>query len=329
EFLAEMLSAAINAGAKYVTVCDSTGEMLPEELEAFVKGLYNDIPALGNAELCVQCRDSIGLASAAAVAAVGAGAAGLKMTSSPASGFLTMGQITRILQIRGEALGIETELNLGEWQRICRYLEGLTDMNRNGHSAFNSATGSATESETESEELSADADKLTVRRHIVAMGYDVSDDDMEHIYYLFRELAAKKAVSNRDLEAIVAEAAHQVAPSYQLDNYVINSGSTITATAYLRINHEGKPIQTVSIGDGPIDAAFLAIEQAVGHHFELEDFKIRAVTEGREALGEALVKLRSGGKLFSGRGISTDIIGAAIRAYMSAVNKIVYEENNI
>ena len=82
----------------------------------------------------------------------------------------------------------------------------------------------------------------------------------------------------------------------------------------------------VSQGDGPIDAAFMAIEQIIGHHYELDDFQIQAVTEGRGAIGSALVKLRSGGKLYSGSGVSTDIIGASIRAYLNALNKIVYEE---
>ena len=82
----------------------------------------------------------------------------------------------------------------------------------------------------------------------------------------------------------------------------------------------------MSVGDGPIDASFLAIEQIIGHHYELDDFQIQAITEGREAMGSALVKLRAGGKLYSGNGISTDIIGASIRAYINALNKIVYEE---
>ena len=75
-----------------------------------------------------------------------------------------------------------------------------------------------------------------------------------------------------------------------------------------------------------IDAAFLSVEQVIGHHYDLDDFQIQAVTEGKEAMGSAIVKLRAGGKLYSGNGISTDIIGASIRAYINAVNKIVYEE---
>ena len=96
--------------------------------------------------------------------------------------------------------------------------------------------------------------------------------------------------------------------------------------AHLALEHNGQRQQGMAAGDGPIDAAFLAIEQIIGHHYELADFQIQTVTEGREAMGSALVKLRSNGRLYSGNGISTDIIGASIRAYISALNKIMYEE---
>ena len=82
----------------------------------------------------------------------------------------------------------------------------------------------------------------------------------------------------------------------------------------------------VSTGDGPIDSAFRAIEQCIGHHYELDDYQVQSVTEGKEALGSALVKLREGGKLYSGNGTSTDIVAASIRAYINALNKIVFEE---
>ena len=88
-------------------------------------------------------------------------------------------------------------------------------------------------------------------------------------------------------------------------------------------------LEGVSLGDGPIDAAFLAIEQITGQHYELDDFQIQAVTEGREAMGQTVVKLRSGGKVYSGKGISTDIVGASIQAYINALNKIVYEEETV
>ena len=121
----------------------------------------------------------------------------------------------------------------------------------------------------------------------------------------------------------------QVPPTYVLDTYVITAGNTISSTAHLKLNKGDARLEGVCIGDGPIDAAFLAIESITGCHYELDDFQIQAVTEGREAMGQTVVKLRSGGKLFSGRGISTDIVGASIHAYLSALNKIVYEEDDV
>ena len=110
---------------------------------------------------------------------------------------------------------------------------------------------------------------------------------------------------------------------------MVTSGNTISATAHLKMHRQDKILQGVSIGDGPIDAAFLAIEQITGQHYELDDFQLQAVTEGREAMGQTIVKLRSHGKVYSGQGISTDIVGAGIHAYLSALNKIVYEEESV
>jgi 2-isopropylmalate synthase len=146
------------------------------------------------------------------------------------------------------------------------------------------------------------------------------------VYEEFRRLSEKKKVTSKDLDAIVANVALQVPPTYRLIEYVTNSGNAITATAHIKMEKNGEMLEGVSLGDGPIDAAFRAIEQIVGRHFELDDFQIQSVTEGREAMGSALVRLRNNGKLYSGNGISTDIIGASIRAYLSALNKITYEE---
>ena len=96
----------------------------------------------------------------------------------------------------------------------------------------------------------------------------------------------------------------------------------------MKLTKNGQTLSGVSLGDGPVDAAFLAIESILGRHYELDDFQIQAVTEGREAMGETVVRLRSNGKLYSGRGISTDIVESSIRAYINALNKIAYEEQN-
>lgn len=144
------------------------------------------------------------------------------------------------------------------------------------------------------------------------LGYDLSDEDLARVYESFGALAAKKPVSARELDAIIANAALQVPPTYRLVSYVVNSGNIIAATAHIVLTRNGESVQGLSSGDGPIDAALMAIEKIIGHHYELDDFQLQSVTSGREAMGEALVKLRDGGKLYSGRGISTDIVGASI-----------------
>ena len=136
----------------------------------------------------------------------------------------------------------------------------------------------------------------------------------------------KEKVSAKELDAIIASSAMQVPPTYKLDTYVITSGNNISATAHIKLEKNGGFVEGVYIGDGSIDAAFQAIENITGCHYELDDFQLQAVTEGREAMGQTVVKLRSGGKVYSGSGISTDIVGAGIRAYLSALNKIIYEE---
>ena len=125
---------------------------------------------------------------------------------------------------------------------------------------------------------------------------------------------------------IIASAAMQTAPTYKLKNYVINSGNVINASCVMTLSKEDTQQSGMTVGDGPIDAAFQCIEQIAGRHFELDDFQIQAVTEGREAVGVTVVKLRSGGKLYSGKGVSTDIVESSINAYINALNKICFEE---
>ena len=180
--------------------------------------------------------------------------------------------------------------------------------------------------EDESFALSAYDNLEAVNRAAMQLGYELSEDDLTKVFDAFRAIADKKEVSARELEAIIASVALQVPPTYTLQSFVINSGNRMSATSHIVLEKNGKELRGLCAGDGPIDASFLAIEQIAGTHYELDDFQIQAVTEGREAMGSAIVRLRSGGKVYSGRGISTDIIAAAIHAYISALNKIVYEE---
>ena len=322
EFLAEVIKAAIAAGAKTVTLCDSVGELLPEELSSFISSVYAAVPELKTVTLSIHCMDSLGLASAAALAGINAGVRQIKVSSVGKSGTLSLEQFLNVIKIRGETLGISFKINATALQRTSAQLAALSG---GGVADRGAAAAGAPGGKAEDAAIPQDADIDVLRKHILSLGYDVSEDDLERIHAQYMEIARNKPVVTRDIEALIAETAGQAAPTYQLCSYVINSGSAITATAFVEVSKDGstKPKRALSTGSGPIDAAFKAVEQIVGAHYELEEFQIQAVTGGREATGDALVKLRHGGKLYSGRGVSTDIIAAGIRAFISAVNKTV------
>lgn len=323
EFLCQAIAAALEAGASRVTLCDTAGVALPDEFGAFVSDVMEKVPALSDAQLYVSVSDEMGMALACAAAAVANGATGVKCTAVPA-GYPTLEQLSRFVQVKGDALGIASGLRVTELSRAVGQLNRLLYPQQEAQTAF----GNVGIGEIAGVCLDANDAIGEVVKVVRQLGYDLSEEDNAKVYEAFKRVASRKQfVGTRELDAIVASTALQVPSTYRIENYVINSGNVITATANILLDKDGEKLRGVGVGDGPIDAAFLAIEQIIGHHYELDDFQIQTVTEGRDAMGSALVKLRAGGRVYSGNGISTDIIGASIRAYISALNKIVYEEN--
>ncbi len=322
EFLYKAIATAIDAGAYKITVCDTAGIMTPDEFGAFVKGIMENVPALADIELYVQISDTMHMAVACAAAAVREGAVGVKCTALP-NGFVTMEELAKFVQVKGSDYDIMTQVRTTELHRSVTQLKKILEPEEEEVSRFsNIGLG-----DIANVCLDQNDDIAEVIKVVRQMGYDLSEEDNAKVYESFKRVAAKKHfVGTKELDAIIASTAMEVPATYQIVNYVINSGNVITATANLLLSRNGEEVRGVGIGDGPIDAAFQAIEQVIGHHYELDDFQIQTVTEGRDAMGSALVKLRAGGRVYSGNGISTDIIGASIRAYISALNKIVYEE---
>ena len=323
EFLYQAVKTAIEAGATTVTLCDAAGLMFPEEFSAFVEDVKQNVPETAGVKLGVLCSNALSMAGACAIAAIRAGVDEIKTVSC--SGDVTaLDDIAAILKNRGDSFGLACSVRHAEIKRITAQIEWLCSSNAQnaiydgGVSAVADASGMV---------LSVHDDLAAVTKAVEKLGYTLSEEDNAKVYEAFQTIAAKKeTVTARELDAIVASAALQVPPTYQLLNYVINCGNAISASAHIKLDKAGTVLQGICLGDGPIDAAFLSIEQVIGHHYELDDFQIQAVTEGREAMGQTVVRLRSGGKLYSGRGSSTDIVGASIQAYLSALNKIVYEE---
>ena len=270
------------------------------------------------------CANSLSMADSCVIAAVKAGAGEIKAAAYPQD-CASMMNVARILAAKGDELGARIDMNVTRLSRTVEQIQRMCKAEGGKNSPF--ITGTA---DTDDIYLTAHDDCDAVCTAVERLGYDLSQEDCVKVYDAFMQYAEKRdRVGIRELDAIVASAAMQVPSTYKLDNYVITSGSSISATAHMKLLKNGEAMEGVYLGDGPIDAAFLAIEQITGRHYELDDFQIQAVTEGREAMGQTVVKLRSEGKLYSGKGISTDIVGASIQAYLSALNKIAYEEEEV
>ncbi len=319
DFLARAIDTAISAGATTVTLCDTAGAMLPSEFAQFIRRQYEAVPALREVTLGVCCANTIAMADACAVIAVAEGAGQIRAAAHTCSE-TSLANAVRILNAKSDSLGATVGVRATQLSRITAQIEWLCQTGKAQTKANDTAADDGSF-------LTAHDTEEAVAAATAKLGYDLSEEDAQKVYAAFLQIAEKKEqVTFKELDAIVASSAMQVPATYKLDTYVITSGNTISATAHIKLLKNGTPVEGVYIGDGSIDAAFQAIEKITGCHYELDDFQLQAVTEGREAMGQTVVKLRADGKVYSGRGISTDIVGAGIQAYLSALNKIVYEE---
>ena len=264
-FLAATLKAAIGAGATTITVCDTAGSMLPAEFAAFIKELYAAVPELKDVSVGVSCCNTLAMADACAIAAAGEGVTELKAAAFPL-GAASIATLSRLLSARGDSFGAGTTVQITQLSRIMDRVYRLCQAAQEDTGIY----------------LTAHDDAAAVAKVAEQLGYDLSEDDCAKVYDAFSRIAAKKdRVSSKELDAIIASAALQVPPPYKLDAFVITSGSTISSTAHIRLMKGDRPMEGVSMGDGPIDAAFVAIENITGCHYELDSAAAARSTPAR------------------------------------------------
>lgn len=312
DFLINIINKVASEGITTLNLCDTAGVLTPTEAAAFISDIKENAELL-DVKLSAEFADELHMANACLFASVTAGVSQIKTNVDSMSG------AAQVFRIKGDHLGISCNISLTEVNNITEALKNITD-------SKNTTAFSAARFSENTFVLSSDESIVTIGKAIEKMGYELSADDISKVYEEYKKASSVKTIGSKELDAIIASVALQVAPTYKLKSYVINSGNIITPVAHIVIEKGDEVLEGLSAGDGPIDAAFLAIEKTTGSHYELDDFQIFSVTEGREAMGSAIVKLRSNGKLYSGKGISTDIVGASIMAYVNALNKICYEE---
>lgn len=321
DFLAQVIRAGIEAGAGIITVCDTAGVMLPDEFNRFVTALNEAVPELANVTLSFEYSNALHMAAACIFASVNTGFAQIKTTCAGMNE-PSLRSIAHVFRAKGDALGVSCELNMTvlekSYEQIRLILSGSAEQDE---CAELPAAGAVDFS------LSGSDSREAVAEAVRQMGYDLDTGALDSVYESVQRIVQKKteAVGPKELEAIIATVSLQVPPTYLLKSFVITSGNEITSYAHVILERNGVEVKGFGTGDGPIDAAFLALEGILGKHIELDDFQIQSVTGGASAMGTTIVKLRYENKVYSGKGVSTDVIGAGIRAYIDAVNKICYE----
>lgn len=309
-FIIKAVEKAVNSGAKIVTLCDDEGEGYSDVFVSAIKEIKENF----DVKVLVMPSDKIKMSPAIAIESIVAGADGVK--TSTAGECLPLSVFADAIRFKGESIGVKTNI---DYTLAKETIKGISN-------------GAKKEAEVKIGDVSIVLDKKATMDNITEMikrlGYDLSISDAGKVYEEFARVSAKKgAIGERELEAIIASTAMQVPSTFHLVSYVVNSSNVISTTANITLEKDGVQMSGVSTGDGPIDASFQAIEHIIGHHYELDDLNVQAVTKGREAVGSAIVRLRAGGKIYSGNGVSTDIVGACIRAFVNALNKIVYSQS--
>lgn len=314
DFLLEVLKAAEENGAKKVTICDNAGVSTPQDMAKIVSEIKKDI----SIPLYVQVSDHINMGVASAFSSVIEGADGIKCAMAGKDVLLT-GEFSDAVSVCGRQIDAEIKLN---GTKIHSSIDDL--LSNIKHETYE---GEDTVSDKKKILLDSDSTMAQVTAAAEVLGYDLSDADIGNVYKTLIGVCEKKgAVGAKEFEALIASSAMQAPSTYHFETYTTTSSNITGSMSQVTLKCDGEIISGVSNGEGPIDSAFRAIEQCIGHHYELDDFQVQSVTEGKEALGSALVRLRNNGKLYSGNGTSTDIVAASIRAYINALNKIVFEE---
>ena len=314
DFVVDVAIQAEKCGATVITICDDAGTFTPEEIACLVE----KVKSVVSIPVFVQVSDKINMAVASALLSIRSGADGLKC-AMVGKDVLLAGELSDAMNVCGVNVGAKIELKN---TKIHASIDDI--ISKISHKEYENNNDISDKNKILLDDTSTIAD---VMQSAITLGYDLSESDCGKVLKALTKVCEiRGAVGAKEFEALIASNAMQAPSTYHFETYTATSSNVSNAMSQVTLKCKGEIICGVSAGDGPIDSAFRAIEQCIGHHYELDDFQVQAVTEGKEALGSALVKLRSNGKLYSGNGTSTDIVAASIRAYVNALNKIVAEE---
>jgi len=349
EFTAEVCAIAVAEGATVVNIPDTVGYTTPAEYAAYFARLYELVPELKEVELSVHCHDDLGLAVSNSYAGLLAGARQVECAVNgigERAGNCSLEEIVMLLRTRRDAHGLDTRLDARELARTSRLVSRLTGYSVPpnkavvGRNAFAHESGihqdgvlkeRSTYEIMDATEVGLESNSIVLGKHsgrhalqdaLQQLGFVVEGGALNQAFKRFKQIAdKKKQVTALDLEAIVSDEMRERSESYNLAWFEVEAGSKREPLATVSVVlPSGEESVAKASGDGPVDAIFGALREAVGTDAELQRFEVEAVTGGTDALGEVTVTVRANGRLASGQGVATDILEAAAQAYVRAVS---------
>jgi 2-isopropylmalate synthase len=357
DFLCEVYATAIAAGATTINIPDTVGYTTPMEYGKLIAYVREHTVGIEKAVISVHCHDDLGMGVANSLAAVMAGATQVECTINglgERAGNAALEEIVMAIATRGDVYQARTNIVTEQISRTSRLVSTLTGVaiqpNKAivGENAFAHESGihqdgvlkeRSTYEIITPESIGLSQGRLVLGKHsgrhafrqrLNELGYQLQDDDVQKAYERFINLCdRKKTISDRDLEAIVDEQIVQVEEVFTLEYLAVTTGSSMVPTATVRVRHGDTVMQEAACGDGPLDACFKAIDRVTKIETHLVSYSLGAVTGGKDALGEVTVQVRDNGHLYAGRGTSTDIIEASVRAYLQAINKMMQARSSV
>ena len=354
DFLRRVAEAVIAAGATTFNIPDTVGYSTPYEVRELVGWMVQNCAGAGDVTFAVHMHNDLGMATANTISGIAAGAGQAEVTLcgiGERAGNAPLEEVLMTLNTRRDALDVFCRADTTQIYRAARMLQAIIGRPIPPNKPIVGANAFAHEAGIHQHGVMADRKTYEIMspqsigvpekamvlgkhsgrhafgEHVQSMGYSLSLGDLDEAFAQFKRLADKKKnVSDRDIEAILKHSGQAREGLFSLESFVINSGNTIDGTAILKLRRGDEVRQAVAMGDGPVDASFKAVSEIVGMSFSLENYSLNSVTDGGDALGEALVRLSRDGVTYTGRGLSTDIIEASIKAYLNAANKAVHRE---
>ena len=359
EFLYKIIGGVIDAGATSINVPDTVGYTTPWEFGRLIENIIKNVPQIKqkNVTISVHCHNDLGLATANSLAAVKAGATQVECTINgigERAGNASLEEIVMTLKTRHDFFDAETAVNTKEIYKTSRMVSNLTGVliqpnkavvgaNAFAHEAGIHQAGVLIDPNTyeimKPEDIGLTESRLVLGKHsgrhafadkLKDMGYVLSEENLEKAFNRFKEMAdRKKEIGERDLETIVAEEAYVVPETYTIESIDISSGTHKSPSAKVKLTYRGQPIETTESGVGPVDSVYKAIDKLTKTPTTLVDYSIQAITGGTDAQGEVTVRIKEEEQIYVGHGASMDIILASAKAYLAAINRLLFSRGEL